>query len=196
MDNCLPLIHFLGRRATRSDIKPSNRNIVIFIVRVGSSRDIKNIQELKEITAAVLGPSVDLINFYGHESSKETFQLFQSAQVVVGYHGAGLANVAFCKNSTLAIEISVFMDFQMTKHWRSNSELGILNKGIEWNTIWLPLNATGFTSDEEIMDSAKNRKLDLDHFIKERSVVIPREHSLYVASTIKKFLDLRKSRIK
>jgi hypothetical protein len=187
---CIPLIHLLGRYATRSRNVASNRRIVVFIVRAGFSRDVKNIREFKQITTAVLGPSVEIINFYGNESVKDTFRLFQSAQVVVGYHGAGLANTAFCKNDTLVIEISLFMDLNMTKHWRTNSEVGILNKGLTWNTIWLPLNATGFASENEIMIRATRKKLDLDHFIKERPVVIPREYAFHVASTIKKFMNV------
>ena len=63
-----------------------------------------------------------LIVYNVTESVPQTVEIFRNAHFVVGYHGAGLANVYFMKNFTRVLEISTFVDLNNSKHWRTNMQ--------------------------------------------------------------------------
>ena len=46
--------------------------------------------------------------------------MFRSADFLVGYHGAGLINAYFMRNSTRILEISTYKDLNNTIPWKSN----------------------------------------------------------------------------
>ena len=60
---------------------------------------------------------------YGNESAEATVRLFAGAQVVVGYHGAGMVNAVFCRQGTLVVEVTTFADAAASHSlqiWRAN----------------------------------------------------------------------------
>ena len=58
--------------------------------------------------------------YTGRESVPKTIQMFRSADFLVGYHGAGLINAYFMRNSTRILEISTYKDLNNTIPWKSN----------------------------------------------------------------------------
>ena len=58
--------------------------------------------------------------YIGNESILATMRLFNAAQFIVGYHGAGLLNCIFSRvEHPHVYEITTFMDLNSTKSWRS-----------------------------------------------------------------------------
>jgi hypothetical protein len=91
----LDYVRSLGRGAGQ----PAGTGRRIFIERPAHSRDFINKREILEVLAAhsfeVFGPS--------QFNSADLF--FSDAELVVGTHGAGLANIAFCREGTGVLEI-------------------------------------------------------------------------------------------
>jgi hypothetical protein len=72
-----------------------------------SSRDIINSDELYEALSLALGGPPTL--FYGNESEAATAFTFYHADVIIGYHGAGLANALFSAHGTRIIEVGDYL---------------------------------------------------------------------------------------
>ena len=89
--------------------------------------------------ASALGALGSVVTFYGDsESLAETAVLFSRAKVVVGYHGAGLANVVWQRSSpACAVEISAL--YEDGRHWRSNAEMADFNHRLNWTVVGLEL---------------------------------------------------------
>jgi capsular polysaccharide biosynthesis protein len=91
------LPRFLRRSAQLSDVDPGTRRL--YISRRGHSRRPAKEPELE-----------DLLRKYGFEiyqatNHLEQFRDFHEAAVVVGAHGAGLANLAFCRPGATVLEL-------------------------------------------------------------------------------------------
>ena len=58
---------------------------------------------------------------------------------MVGYHGAGFANVVFCPNGTTVVEVSTFMDVNHSRTWRAN--MPAISRWGSFNVqpLWIPL---------------------------------------------------------
>lgn len=53
-------------------------------------------------------PSAQLLFYFGNETLAETVRLFASADAVVAFHGAALANTVFCPPGALVVEVSLY----------------------------------------------------------------------------------------
>ena len=84
---------------------------------------------------------------------------------VVGYHGAGIANAFFMKNSTSILEISTYTDLNGTKPWRSNMHSVAMYGRYKQLVLRLPL--------QQLLtaNNASYRTRDPDHFIKNLRLV-------------------------
>jgi hypothetical protein len=82
--------------------------------------------------------------FWGTENLQETIKKFYEADIVIGFHGAGLVNVMFCKSNVLVVEISMLMhdvpddgksQLELKHIWRSNIVIGMLHGQLHWITF-------------------------------------------------------------
>ena len=150
---------------------------VLFIRRSGSSRDIQNLQELENRLISSRF-NYSLVVFYGNESIEDTFLYFSFANVVIGYHGAGLSNVVFCKPSTMIVELSIWAYgnnlclnesfYPKYAIWRSNKDL-INTASVDWYTIYVPFNRSGFKEEKlqtYVQHMVDPYDRDGDHFLK------------------------------
>lgn len=106
----------------------------LYLKRV-QSRYISN---FLDVLPGILPPDYELVPFFGTENIHETITKFYDADIVIGFHGAGLANIIFCRNSTVVIEISLttnLQEFTMIKNtsiWRTNRMVGLVHGAIHW----------------------------------------------------------------
>jgi hypothetical protein len=98
--------------------------------------------------------------YYGNESFAETVQIFAQSRVVVGYHGAGLANTLFCSSGTIVLEYTTFHDMNATKLWRSN-EKGIAGKHGHLKWLKHTIDVDRLANMTDLRSST-----DVDHYIK------------------------------
>lgn len=98
--------------AFRADVKqiwgfprqrPASQRHVVVLIDRGKSRRFKNTESLRERILSSL--PVDL-KIYGEGlSQKSGAAMFASANLVLGYHGAGVSNLIFSSPGTVSIEI-------------------------------------------------------------------------------------------
>ena len=88
----------------------NERNLVVFIQRNEEQRSIRDhtkLYQMFDYVAEKFG-----LEFQVHNSQElsvsEQMQLAHRAVALIGYHGAGLANMMFCQEDTAIIEIPVF----------------------------------------------------------------------------------------
>jgi hypothetical protein len=98
--------------------------------------------------------------FYGNETFKETIEIFADAQVVVGYHGVGLANAIFSPWGAIVLEYTTFQDMNATRPWRSNSAVAKMHGGLTW--LRHAIDIDRLTDLDTLANST-----DTDHFIKD-----------------------------
>lgn len=122
-------------------------------------------------------PLLDVKIFYGNESLREAVQLFHSAKVVVGPHGAAFANVVFCQNDTFVLEIT--RERKEGKMWRTNRKVPLAS-GAQVEVYTLQLNNV----IEDI------RKLNFSATVK-KSTPLPfrRADMLHTLSSIARFMS-------
>jgi glycosyltransferase involved in cell wall biosynthesis len=96
----LHLKHFQQRIAARYADTVGPRNRRLLIERKGPTRKIDNFEQVQ---AFLSGHGFETIFLEGL-SIVEQILLFQSAEFVIGAHGAGLTNLLFCKPGTKVIE--------------------------------------------------------------------------------------------
>jgi len=84
------------------------RNQRLLVARKGSSRKFKN---LEQVEAALSIYGFKTVYLEGM-SSLDQILLFQSAEFIVGVHGAGLANLLFCEPGTKVIELMPSVEFR------------------------------------------------------------------------------------
>ena len=66
--------------------------------------------------------------------------MFHAARVVIMFHGAAAANVVFCEEDTLILEVTFFEDFDGARKWRSNAPtLKALRPQMIFAVYYLPL---------------------------------------------------------
>ena len=88
---------------------------------------------------AALEPLGSVRIFYGeNDTLAETVRLFEGARVVVGYHGAGFANVLFQRTAP-ACAVEIVAAYEDGQPWRTNEELVRFNAGLSWRTVRLGL---------------------------------------------------------
>ena len=79
----------------------------IYIDRKDSNSNIKNLRVIineNQVRELLLNSGFDIVKLSSLSFSKQ-IELFDSADTVVGLHGAGLSNILFCKPNTKIIEI-------------------------------------------------------------------------------------------
>ena len=100
---------------------------------------------------AALAPLGSVRVFWGeNETLAETVRLFEGARVVVGYHGAGFANVLFQRTAP-ACAVEIVAAYEDGQPWRTNEELVRFNAGLSWRTVRLGL--------AEVLAANQNEKL-------------------------------------
>ena len=145
---------------------------VVLILRRNGSRRFKVDDERALIDT--LQRNGMLVSIYdGGTSLLDTIALFRSADAVVGWHGAGMANVVFCRNGTKVIEITTYKDLNQTRSWRTD-----IKKVTAWRkyaklVVRVPLTRVLLANrisiqrfPEMVPKRAHTNASDVDHFIK------------------------------
>jgi len=132
---------------------------VVLLQRSASTRSFDP-RTLSSLIAALesIGP---VTVFTGRESPWETAAIFQDARYVVGYHGAGLANLFFSNNGTRVLEVTTFLDLESTWTWRSNMPEVTRYGQFKTRVLRIPL--------QQLLSAnhASYTSSDTDHFIKD-----------------------------
>jgi glycosyltransferase involved in cell wall biosynthesis len=113
------------------------RNRRLFIARKGPTRTIDNIEQVQ----ALLGRYEFETVYLEDKSIIDQILLFQSAQFVVGAHGAGLSNLLFCEPGTKVIEFMPSVELR-PYFWLLSDKLALLH-GMQFCT---PSGPQGFQS--------------------------------------------------
>lgn len=89
------------------DLDFARRNKVILVHRSGNSRSISNWEEMKLGLEDVVTnhPGFQLVTYEVLPTFSDIVELFKSAAVIVGVHGAGLSNLLFSADCTSLLEI-------------------------------------------------------------------------------------------
>ena len=99
------------RRAFQSDSSEKrNLSTLLFIVRAAT--EARAFGNREAVTASLAGVAasrgLQFVLFDGNTfSMKATIDIFQSAKLVVGVHGAGLANIVFCHRDAAVLELAL-----------------------------------------------------------------------------------------
>ena len=65
---------------------------------------------------------------------------FSRADAVVMYHGAAAANLLFCKQFTLVVEITTYTDSMSKKSWRKNTDqIALIRPDLKVKVFRIPL---------------------------------------------------------
>lgn len=100
--------------ALRPFVRDRLQDTIVVIRRLRTRRILEEADLVRALTTC--GP---VVVFDGTESLRRTVDLFRNARVVVGYHGAGLANIVFSRNGTVLIELTTYV--RGTRSWRVNT---------------------------------------------------------------------------
>jgi len=87
-----------------SELKFSKK---VFLDRSDSTSNSKNLRSIineKEVKEFLLKEGFKIIKL-GNENFKDQVSIFNNADIIVGLHGAGFANLSFCKPKTKIIEL-------------------------------------------------------------------------------------------
>ena len=89
------------------DLNVSQRNKVILVHRSGNTRSISNWEEMKSGLQEVIDnhTGFQLVTYETLPTFREIVELFKSAAVIIGAHGAGLSNLLFSADCTSLLEI-------------------------------------------------------------------------------------------
>ena len=107
----MPACHlkdFQQRISARYAARRTPRNRRLLIARKGPTRTIKNLEQVQNFLARYDFETVYLEGM----SIVEQILLFQSAEFIIGPHGAGLANLLFCEPGTKVIELTPYVEMR------------------------------------------------------------------------------------
>ena len=113
------------------------RNRRLFVERKGPTRTIHNIEQVQALLSRYAFETVYLEGM----SIADQIVLFQSAEFVIGAHGAGLANLLFCEPGTKIIEFMPSVELRPF-FWLISEKLGLVH-GMQFCT---PSGPQGFQS--------------------------------------------------
>lgn len=101
-------------------------------------RSIKNHRELEQTIRSIVGPNHEFHNLTLENMSLEAqIKYFDSAVVVIGQHGAGLANMLWMKEKSVVVEFG----FKSKKHFEKiGSEIGIEHFLFDYSARHLEIN--------------------------------------------------------
>ena len=129
---------FQRRVAARYAGMRGPRNRRLFIARRGPTRKIHNIERVQAFLSRYVFETVYLEG----KSVVDQILLFQSAQFVIGAHGAGLSNLLFCEPGTKVIEFMPSVELRPF-FWLISAKLGLVH-GMQFCA---PVGARTFQSD-------------------------------------------------
>jgi hypothetical protein len=118
--------------------KKTTRSVLV-ISRSGTRKILDKDLLNRRLTGVAASNGFALTIYRGDESLAQTIRLFHSAAVVVGYHGAGLVNTIFSRN-TLAIEVSTYLHPPQysSKKWRTLKDaVAEWKTPLKWLTVWV-----------------------------------------------------------
>lgn len=165
---------------------------ILCIFRSGTRR-LTNLLKLSASLHSELSPLREEI-FWGNESLKETITKFSRAAIVIGFHGAGLVNVYFCRPKTIVVEVSILkpsitdiITLEAQHLWRSNVVVGVLHANVHWMTFaltvppeyWKAEEVTGFF----FQNQALNFTLSYTEFDRLRKGVVYKYRTLNETGT-------------
>ncbi len=115
-----------------SSIKSTASKAKITVIqRQGRGRAFANLDEILTAFKSAF-PTWDVQVFHGTESVAQTMGIFSQSRVIVGYHGAGLANALFTPLGTVVLEYTTMSDINSTTLWRSNAGLAKMHPDLTW----------------------------------------------------------------
>jgi capsular polysaccharide biosynthesis protein len=134
-------------------IKKKNQTNVfdkIYIDRSDSKSNVKNFRKIineKEIISFLISKSFKIIKL-SEFSFLEQVSIFNNAKYIIGLHGAGFANLVFCKKNTKILEIkpkkagNIIKNLSIDNNLRYSSvDLNPLDNPIarQFGSLYLPL---------------------------------------------------------
>ena len=130
--------------------------------------------------------------YFGNESIAETIRLFANAQVVFGFHGAGLINVVFCKPTTVVVELTFLLneDEANPRPFRTNGPgvLPIAAEQLNWLVHALPVSVAHIPNNVELSAMHEDNH-DRDHALKQASnISVPPVDMYNVLASVKALL--------
>jgi capsular polysaccharide biosynthesis protein len=82
------------------------QNLVLYSATTGSERrEIRCFNQVEQALQEVYGPEGLVVAELENMTFAEQVRLFKGARAVIGIHGAGLANMVFCRPGTTLIEV-------------------------------------------------------------------------------------------
>jgi capsular polysaccharide biosynthesis protein len=109
---------WLRQQLLPADLAPPARRI--YVTR-GRARYTRHVENEDEVLAALAPYGIELVD-PGALPVAEQIRCFAEAELVVGAHGAGLTNVAFCPPGAAVVELFP-VDYTNTCYWRLVSTL-------------------------------------------------------------------------
>lgn len=143
---------------------------VITLIQRHSTRMFDRVKWMAQVLRTHLKMPVHIYN--GNETFKVTLSIFANSRVVIGYHGAGLANAIFCASGTIVLEYTTFQDATSLALWRSNEVIAELHGNLTWIKY-------GIDIDRLENPYKLHRVKDKDHYIKDLQQVKITAATLY-----------------
>ncbi len=116
------LKNFQQRIAARYAGQRGPRKRRLLVARRGVHRSIRNIGQVQDLLSRYSFETVYLEGM----SMADQILLFQSAEFIIGPHGAGLANLLFCEPGTKVIEFMPMVEFRPF-FWVISEKLGLVH---------------------------------------------------------------------
>lgn len=142
--SCLHGILHLPPESRRDTEKEQQHALIYFRKGRGIQRDIPeaiHVDFSKLLEERI--PGLVVKTFYGSETLEEAKELFSNAKIVIGPHGAGLANLVFCAELIPVVE---FVTPAMFRMW-------LMYGGHSFNLPWWPVLINSFDSRDQIMNA-------------------------------------------
>ena len=146
--------------------RPGGAGSIAFIQRHGS-RVFDNVNDI--IAALHLAfPDWHVQIFHGNETAAQTMAMFAQSKVVIGYHGAGLANALFSPAGTIVLEFTTMKDVDSMALWRTNAAIERIHSNMTWiqHAVDLDHLDNGQGSAGAFVDAVRATP-DRDHLIKD-----------------------------
>lgn len=164
------------------------RKALILIQREGKTRQFSEdiFEKLKSnlINIAQLHNRT-LYTYAGKETIDRTVEIFHSADLVIGFHGAAAANMLFAAQGACYIEISTYTKSDMSTKWRSNAEsLKSSRPDLKTFTFNIPLDHGWPTLNTTDVDANENA----DGFIKSLTNITLQENDLDNLMSLVKYM--------
>lgn len=108
----------------------------LLVVRKGVSREVVNMHQL-QAALQITFPQAKFDHFWGKEDMPTMVRLFATANVSVGFHGAGVANALFAQHGAQHIEITMSAAPRAMRLAMSSERVLMLHPGLTYNLYGL-----------------------------------------------------------